>query len=242
MRKIEVLGIPLQDLTLRESMKEVERFFSDGKGSTIALITMKGLIAAQDSPQIKNWMSSLDMTVAADADILHAADINWHSRIHDVENNAFISEFLRKIVRQRKKIYLISQTTAALDNLERELRSYEENLRIVGRVALEEREYADDDFVINDMNMKFPDVLISNLESPRREIFWEENHMKMNVSIWLMLRWDRQLLVKDKGPIRHLYDRMMKKWFHMRLDRYRLQVESEQLQKQTQNEPNKQEK
>lgn len=229
MRKMEVLGIPLQDLTIRESMKQVERFFHDGKGSTIALITMKGLIAAQDSPQIKKWMSSLDMTVAADADILHAADINYHGRIHDVENNVFISEFLKKIVRQRKTVYLISQTPAALANLEKELCAYEEGLRIVGRAALEEREYTDDDSVINDMNMKFPDVLISNLESPKREVFWEENHMKMNVRIWLMLRYDRQLLAKDKGPVRRLYDKMMKRWFHMRLDRYRSQVESSQI-------------
>ena len=72
MRKMEVLGIPMKDLTIRESMKKVEQFFADEKVSTIALITMKGLIKAQDSPEIKEWMSSLDMTVAVDADILHA--------------------------------------------------------------------------------------------------------------------------------------------------------------------------
>lgn len=216
---MEVLGISLQDLTLRESMKKVEQFFRDRKVSTIALITMKGLIAAQDSPEIKNWVDSLDMTVVADADILHAADINYRSRIHDVENGEFIAEFLKKLVRQRKTVYLLSQTESQLKKIEDELTTYEEDLRIVGRLAMEELEY-DDDFVINDINLKVPDVLISNLESPKREKFLSDNHMKMNVSVWLMVRADRELDKKGKGLIRQIYERMLKKWFRIRLDRY----------------------
>lgn len=226
MRKMEVLGIPMKDLTIRESMKKVEQFFADEKVSTIALITMKGLIKAQDSPEIKEWMSSLDMTVAVDVDILHAADINYRSRIHDVENNVFISEFLKKLVRQRKTVYLMSQTEESLKKLEAELLSCEEGLRIVGKAAVDDLEH-DDDFVINDMNMKVPWVLISNLESPKREQFLKENHMKMNVRIWMMLRADRDLQPQVKGPVRRIYDGLMKRWFQLRLTRYREQMNKE---------------
>lgn len=219
MRKMEVLGISLRDLTLRESMKKVEEFFRDGKVSTIALITMKGLIKAQDSPEIKNWMNSLDMTVAADADILHAADINYRSRIHDVENGEFIAEFLKKLVRQRKKVYLLSQTEDHLKKMEEELKSFQEDLLIAGKLAIDELEH-DDDFIVNDINLKTPAVLISNLESPKRESFWQDNHMKLNVSIWLMIRADRELTKKDKGLIRQFYDGLMKKWFQIRLKLY----------------------
>ena len=226
MRKMEVLGIPMKDLTIRESMKKVEQFFADEKVSTIALITMKGLIKAQDSSEIKEWMSSLDMTVAVDVDILHAADINYRSRIHDVENNVFISEFLKKLVRQRKTVYLMSQTEESLKKLEGDLLSCEEGLRIVGKAVVDDLEH-DDDFVINDMNMKTPWVLISNLESPKREQFLKENNMKMNVRIWMMLRADKDLQTKVKGPIRRICDRMMKRWFQLRLIRYQEQMNRE---------------
>ncbi len=226
MRKMEVLGIPMKDLTIRESMKKVEQFFADEKVSTIALITMKGLIKAQDSSEIKEWMSSLDMTVAVDVDILHAADINYRSRIHDVENNVFISEFLKKLVRQRKTVYLMSQTEESLKKLEGDLLSCEEGLRIVGKAVVDDLEH-DDDFVINDMNMKTPWVLISNLESPKREQFLKENNMKMNVRIWMMLRADKDLQTKVKGPIRRICDRMMKRWFQLRLIRYQEQMNKE---------------
>ena len=227
MRKMEVLGISLQDLTVRESMKKVEQFFRDGKVSTIALITMKGLIAAQDSPEIREWMDGLDMTVASDADILHAADINYRSRIYDVENDAFMKEFLKKLSRQHKKVYLLSQTEGSLKKLEEELAAYQENLNIVGRMAMESREY-EDDFVINEINMKMPDVLISNLESPGRENFLKDNHMKMNVAIWLMVRADMDLVKRDQGILKKLYHKLMKKWFRIRLDQYKEQQDLEQ--------------
>jgi N-acetylglucosaminyldiphosphoundecaprenol N-acetyl-beta-D-mannosaminyltransferase len=221
---MEVLGISLQDLTLRESMRKVDQFFRDGKVSTIALITMKGLIVAQDSPAIKKWMDSLDMTVAADADILRAADINYRSRIHDVENKQFIVEFLKKLVRQHKTVYLLGQTEADVKKLEEELTAYQENLQIVGRLAIDELEY-DDDFIVNDINMQLPGVLISNLSSPKREEFLADNHMKLNVAIWLMVRADHDLGKQKQKFFKKMYHRLMKKWFHLRLDRYQEELE-----------------
>ena len=219
MRKMEVLGITMQDLTLRESMKKVEQFLKERKFCTIALITMKGLIIAQDSPAIKEWMSSLDMTVPIDADILRAADIHHHSRINDVEEDAFIVEFLKKMVRQKKTIYLLSQSEAGLKKVEDELGDAQDGLQVVGRCSLDSLEH-EDDFVINDINLKAPDVLISNLPSPVREEFLANHHMKMNVSVWLMIRADRDLRKKNRNLIKKMYNRIMKQWFHIRLDHY----------------------
>ena len=227
MRKMNVLGIPLRDYTLRETLKKVDIFLAGGKMGTIGLITMKGLIVAQDSPEIKEWISGLDMTVTADADILRAADINYRGRIHDVENQLFISEFLKKLVRQKKTVYLMSQNAASLEKLEKELLSYEENLSIVGKVAVDELEQ-DDDFVINDMNMKVPDVLISNLESPKREQFTKENQMKMNVRLWLMVRADRELYTQEKNSFKQIYNKFLQWWFRIRLHRYEEQKNMEQ--------------
>ncbi len=219
MRKIEVLGVSLTDLTVRESMRKVEGFLNDGKVSTIAFITMKGLIASQERPEVKEWMNSLDMTVVADEDILHAADVAGRNRIHEIENNVFIQEFLKKLVRGRKSVYLLSQTRAQLEKMEAELNECQEGLKILGRTALEEVP-SDDDFFINELNMTMPNVLISNLETPKRESFVAENHMKMNVDIWLMLRADRKLLEHEKGFFHKVYDSLVKKWFHLSLQHY----------------------
>lgn len=102
MRKMQVLGIELQDHTVREAMKKTDAFLRDGKVSTIAYITMRGLMEAEESQERQDFLRELDLTVPADSDILRAAGIATRNRVREVDNDEFLTEFLRKIVRGRQ--------------------------------------------------------------------------------------------------------------------------------------------
>lgn len=222
MRKTEVLGIPLTDYTIRESMKKVDSFLKDGKVSTIAVVTMKGLLVAHEDESIKEWMTKIDLAVPADVEILRAGDIAFLNRIRDVENNVFVTEFFKRLARQKKTVYLLSDNSAKLEKLKKEILSYEEDIRIIGSFSLNSTENGDD-YVVNEINMTFADVLISNLESPGRESFFAENHMKLNVAIWMMVRADVDLSEKEKGLFRKLNKQILKEVFSARLIRYHVQ-------------------
>ena len=71
--------------------------------------------------------------------------------------------------------------------------------------------------------MAFADVLISNLESPGRESFLSENHMKLNVAIWMMVRADVDLSERENGFLRKIHKQILKKIFSARLIRYHVQ-------------------
>ncbi len=224
----------MTDYTIRESMKKVDTFFRDRKVGTIAMITMRGLLAAHEDETIKNWMGSIDLTIPADAEILRAGNIAFHSRIRDVENNTFVTEFFKKIVRQKKNVYLLSDNQTELDKLKNDILSYEEDVRIVGSFCLDSTEN-DGDYVVNEINMTFADVLISNLGTPGRESFFTDNHMKLNVAIWMMVRPDVDLADKEKGFLMTLHKRLVKKIFSARLLRYHKnnseQTDGEDIQK-----------
>ena len=219
MRKTEVLGIPLTDYTIRESMKKVDSFFKDGKVSTIAVITMKGLLVAHEDESIKEWMTKIDLAVPADVEILRAGDIAFHNRIRDVENNVFVTEFFKRLARQKKTVYLLSDNPTKLEKLKNEILSYEENIRIIGSFSWDSTENGDD-YVVNEINMAFADVLISNLESPGRESFLANNHMKLNTAVWMMVRADADLSEKENGFFRKLNKQILKKVFSARLIHY----------------------
>lgn len=226
MRKTEVLGIPISDLTIRESMKKVDSFFKAGKVSTISIITMKGLLLAQDDESIQEFLRNMDLTIPADVEILRAGKIAYYNRIRDVENKVFAIEFFKKLIRQKKTVYLLSDNVANLEKLKGELLSYEENLKIIGGFSFDSTENGDD-FAVNEINMAFADVLISNLESPRREEFMAQNHMKLNMSIWLMVRADANLTGAEKGLFVKVHDYIVKKLFSIRLNKYNEENEKE---------------
>ena len=222
MRHMQVLGVDLQDYTVREAMRKVDYFLRDSKVSTISYITTRGLMAAEESPDLKTFLSNIDLTVAADTDILHAAGIENRNRIKEIENDEFMEEFLKKLVRGKRKVYLLTGTKEQLEELEVCLKSYQENLQIVGRFSLDTLE-KDEDWLINEMNGNMPDVVISNISSPQRESFFENNHMKMNARIWLMLKDKVVHTTHRKDILWRVGDLLAKKLFRRKVEQYQKQ-------------------
>lgn len=219
MRHMQVLGVELQDYTVREAMRKTDYFLRDNKVSTIAYITIRGLMAAEESPELRSFLSNIDLTVAADSDILRAAGVENRNRIKEIENDEFMEEFLKKLVRGKRKVYLLTGTKEQLQELEECLKSYQEKLRIVGRFSLDELE-KEEDYLINEMNGLMPEVVISNISSPQREQFFENNHMKMNARIWLMLKDKVVHTMRRKGIAWRLGDLFFKKLFRRKVERY----------------------
>lgn len=221
---MQVLGVELKDYTVREAMRKADAFLKENKVSTIAYITTTGLMAAEESEDLKLFLSNIDLTVAADSDILSAAGIANRNRVKEIENDEFMEEFLKKLVRGKRKVYLLTGTGEQLSALEECLKSYQESLRVVGRFALDTLE-KDEDWLINEMNAQMPDVVISNIDSPQRESFFENNHMKMNAHIWLMLKDKVVRATNKKKVLWKIGDLFSKKLFQRKVEQYQNQEE-----------------
>lgn len=219
MKKMQVLSVSLYDYTVRESMRKVDEYLRGGKVSTIAYVSKKGIMEADENEQVKDFLAKMDLLVSADSDILRAANVETKNRLREIDENIFMEEFLKKMVRQRKTIYLMAQTESDLEQLESSLASYETELRIVGRFALENLEN-DEDFVVNEINKEEPCVLISSLPSIKRIEFYDANHMKLNTNIWLMLKDNIVLHNQRKGLFWKVSDKVVQKIFKRRVLQY----------------------
>lgn len=226
MRHMQVLGVELKDYSVREAMRKVDFFLRDGRVATIAYIASLGLMKVETSPELREFLSEVDMTVAADADVLRAGGVRVRSRIKEIENDEFLKEFMKKLVRGKKTVYLLSDTRGQLEILENNLRGYQSNVQIVGRFSMEEL-VQDEDYLINEMNGLTPNVLISNISSPLREQFFENHHMKMNVNIWLMLKDKMDFAVGKRNPVQRLWDKLRRLLFRKKVEKYQNNNEKE---------------
>ena len=224
MKKIQVLGVELEDYTVREAMRKIDEYWRNGRMNTIGFVTTKGIMEANELPQVKEWMQSLDMTVPMDADILHAAGIDSAGRCREVEENVFIKEFLRRTVRYRKSVFLLTETTEQMGVLTGELMEYQEHLKIVGTYVLEELK-ADEGYIVNEINIASPDILISQLATPHREEFYEHSRMKLNTVIWLILKEGVHFGKKKRCLRSILYEYITKKVFRIRVEKEKKETE-----------------
>ena len=220
MRTFQVLGITLMDYSVREAMRKVEEYLNDGKVSTICYITTGGLLEAESRTETKEFLENMNLTVAADAEVLKAADILTRGRQREIENNDFIRVFLHRVAREKLDVCLLSDSLEEADKLEEGLKSYQASLHVTGHFEAGSEE-GDDETLINDINVLAPKIIISNLSHPRREQFFAEHHMKLHAEVWLILKNDMVIEARSLSLMERLKKRLSKKALARSVDQYR---------------------
>lgn len=187
MRRISVLGVELRDYSVKESMKMVAQFLNNGSLDTVYFLTTDLLVEAKDNEELKGYIESMDVTIPVTTDILHAAELGIRTREKEVENNTFLNELLKKLAKEKKKIFLLAETEEDLVKMRESLLKFEDKLVFFGSYA-----YANlsgtEDAIINEINSVIPDVVISNLAVTKHEKLICENKMKVNAKLWVAIK------------------------------------------------------
>lgn len=120
-KKIDIMGIGLDNYTVRESMRQVENYLSNDVLNTIENISMQMLIASGTDPVVHNVISELDLSVIGEKEILKAADADSMQRVQETEQNDFSYEFYRRIERNKRSIFVLGQTEEGVRRIKAEL-------------------------------------------------------------------------------------------------------------------------
>ena len=123
-KKIDIMGIGLDNYTVRESMRQVENYLSNDVLNTIENISMQMLIASETDPVVHNVISELDLSVIGEKEILKAADADSMQRVQETEQNDFSYEFYRRIERNKRSIFVLGQTVRACRRSKRNCRKH----------------------------------------------------------------------------------------------------------------------
>lgn len=182
-KKIDVLGLSLDNYTVREAIRQVETYLSNDVLNTIECISMEMLIQAEEDEVLRSVIQSLDLAVIGEKEILQATKASSMQRIRETEENDFFFEFFKRIERNRKSVFLIGESKETVEELKSEMEQEFGKIVIAGSYATEECVGALD-AIINEMNATTPDVIVSVLPTPEQEHFFWEHKEKMNANIW----------------------------------------------------------
>lgn len=182
-KKVELLGIEIDNYTVREAMLKVETYLDDMNMNTIEAISMEMLVRAQEDETLKTCIEGLDLAIINEKEILFAAGVSSPQRVRETVEQQFFKEFMKRIIRNHKTVYLFAATSQKLEELEEFLKEDYDKLQIIGKYAMEDC-VGDFDGVVNEMNIASPDVIFSVLPMPEQEYFLVENKDKINAGIW----------------------------------------------------------
>lgn len=192
MQKINILGIGLTDYPLKESLAILDGYVRTGGLNTVLYVTTPMLIMAGRDEEEKKCIESMDMTLCGDADILRVAGIDSAGRLYEVENRVFIKEFLRRLARSGRKIYLLDDTQEDMDLLKGQLEAYQKGTVVGGSDILAEED-EDMEMIINRINDVAPTAIISRISPGRQEKCMERFRELINAGVWLGISKDMAL-------------------------------------------------
>lgn len=220
MQKINILGVGLTDYSLKESVVLLEDYIKSGGLHTILYITPPVLILAGQDEEEKKYIETADLALCGDSDLLRDAGIDSQGRAYEVENRVFLKEFLRRIVRNSGKIYLLGESEEEVNALREELGLFQKGLIFNGSCVIAQ-ETEDTGEIINKINDVAPMAIVSRLSPGRQEKYMAEFKPFVNAKVWLGISKD-MVLGADKEPIRNrIMGKIYKRIFRSRMNRFK---------------------
>ena len=204
-KTITVAGIPLDNYTVRESLIQVEKDMSDFGFHTIEEVNTEMLMKASGDEALRKALFSMEHTVIAENAILDVMEGGSYQRTHEIAHHDFFFEFMRRMERNQKTIFLLGETMGRVEEMQLFLLNLFPESRIVGVAALEQWEDSLD-AMINDINVLSPNVLLSVLPSPLQEHFLMENKNKLSANLWYGIGNPQSLMMETswKRKIREM--------------------------------------
>ncbi|MFG6384175.1 MAG: WecB/TagA/CpsF family glycosyltransferase [Lachnospiraceae bacterium] len=182
-KKLEILGIQLDNYTVREAMLQIEGFLNSTIMNIVETISMETLVKSETDEKLRTCIENLDLAIISDKEILKAAGENSPQRMQETVNNEFLKEFMKRASRNNRTVYLLGESREQVEILQKFLNENYGRIQVVGVYALADCT-GDYDTVINEINIAEPDVIISIIPTPRQEYFLENKKEKLNAKIW----------------------------------------------------------
>lgn len=184
--KNKILSNSLNKSGVRELLRKTGEYLESGSLNTVVSLSSIKLIRAMENEEYGRMITLADMIIFEDIEVLKALGIATPARSREVEENKYLKEFLRKLVKEQREILLAAENDEQLELLEKELKSLQSNLNIVGRSAAD-RYLSDKESFINSVNLLAPEVVLSRMSSSMDlEILYEYSNY-LNASLWMVL-------------------------------------------------------
>ena len=208
MKNINVLGVQLHDFSVREAMKLVSVYLNSESLNTISFVSTDLLLEARDSDSLRECIEGMDMVVPTKPDIIKATGY----REREILNNVFLHEFLKKVSREKKKIFVVGSSEESQVAIREALIRINDKLIFFGCFSFGDQEGVED-ALINEINSVLPDVVISQIDSPLQEEVLMNAKQKVNARIWLALQKENILVAPTgqikRGRVKDFFDRIL---------------------------------
>lgn len=219
MKKIQVLGMRIEDYTTRESHMLLENYLNDATFHVIETLTMERLFGVTEDVLVKETMEESDLLIVGQPEILKETGVVTPQRLREVREKDFFKEFFHCMVQNDKKVFLLGWTVRDLEHFWEYVSANVEEWRPVASYALSEC-VGDTATVVNEMNSSMAQVIVSCLPMKEEAQFLSSHKGKISASVWYGV--DKTYAEPNQGLFRMISGMMQQKKLHNEMIKLKL--------------------
>lgn len=182
-KTIDVAGIQLDNCTVRESIMKIEKAFADDAFISVEEINMEMILQAGSDERVREALARMTYRIVGEDSILKAVNQDTMQRKYEIADDAFFYELLKRLERNHISVCLLGETEEAVTQAKTFFLQEFPRMNIMDMEILTQCT-GELDNLINDINTKTPEAVISLLPSPMQEYFFLDNREKISARLW----------------------------------------------------------
>lgn len=181
---VEILGVRVDRLTMREATQQMLAFFDDGKSHVVFTPNSEIIDRAYHDKAFLSILNSSDLNTADGIGVVYASRILKRPLVERVAGYDLILETIKACAPMGKKLFLFGAKPGVAEEAARILESRYPGIQVCGcrNGYFSDNETAS---IVEEINAAGPDMLLVCLGAPKQENWIFQNRDKLRVSIMI---------------------------------------------------------
>lgn len=183
MRKtVDILGIPVDSMTMNETVEKICAFIEEGRVHTIYTPNAEIIMAARRDPHLESILTNADILTADGAGVVLASKILGRSVPEKVSGVDLIHEIFETYTRKGLRCFLFGSKPGVAEEAAIKIIADYPGIDIAGcRNGYFSAD--EDEEIVNTINAANADILLVALGAPKQEKWISDHKDKLNVKV-----------------------------------------------------------
>ena len=179
---VEILGVPVASLTMREAVEQAERWMDERHGALIATANAEMIMNATRDEELFEILRAADLVVPDGAGTVGAAHHLGHAMPERVAGYDLTQELLKRAPEKNRRVFFFGSAPGVAEKAKQKAEAMYPGIQIVG---VRNGYFSEDEVpaIIRMIREAQPDLLLAALGVPKQEKWLKKYKEKLGVPV-----------------------------------------------------------
>ena len=179
---VEILGVPVASLTMREAVEQAERWMDEGRGALIATANAEMIMNATRDEVLMEILRAADLVVPDGAGTVWAAHHLGYAMPERVAGYDLTQALLKRAPEKNRRVFFFGSAPGVAEKAKQKAEAIYPGIRVVG-VRNGYFSDADEPGIIREIREAQPDLLLAALGVPKQEKWLKKHKDELGVPV-----------------------------------------------------------